>query len=80
MYPGNELNFSLLKNILNKAYWPIYGEMKLLEELAVDEETCLASERGCPDQAGSVFSFVSLMIYMIVANVLLINLLIAMFR
>jgi hypothetical protein len=80
MYPGNELSFSLLKKILNKAYWPIYGEMKILEELEIDEETCSASEDGCPDQAGAVYSFVALMCYMIVANVLLINLLIAMFR
>lgn len=80
MYPGNELNFDLFKNILNKAYWPIYGEMKILEEIQADEEECKATELGCPDQIGTVYSFLSLMVYMVVANVLLINLLIAMFR
>jgi hypothetical protein len=80
MYPGNQLSMGLFKKIINKAYWPIYGEMKLLEELEVDEEVCSASEDGCPDYVGSAYSFLALMVYMVVANVLLINLLIAMFR
>ena len=80
MYPGKEMSLSLVKKIVNKAYWPIYGEMKILEEIEIDRETCSESDDGCPDQIGSIYSFVALMIYMIVANVLLINLLIAMFR
>jgi hypothetical protein len=70
-----------LKKILNKAYWPIYGEMKILDEISdVDEKVCMESEDGCPDSIGSTYSFISLMVYMVIANVLLINLLIAMFR
>jgi hypothetical protein len=83
LYPGkNELNWRLIKKVLNKAYWPIYGDLKVLDEIEynTDEETCSASEDGCPDSIGSTYSYISLMVYMIIANVLLINLLIAMFR
>jgi hypothetical protein len=57
---------------------PIYGEMKILEEIN-DEETCMQSG-NCPENSGIVFSYIGLMLYMIVVNVLLLNLLIAMFR
>ena len=72
-------NFELVKNIIDKAYWPIYGEMNILDELNDNGETCLEKSR-CPEASGKYYSFGALMIYMIVANVLLINLLIAMFR
>jgi transient receptor potential cation channel subfamily M protein 3 len=77
LYPGNELSFDLLRSILDKAYWPIYGEMKLLDEI----ENCPnENNKDCPDTTGIAFSFIALMVYMVIANVLLINLLIAMFR
>jgi len=69
---------NLIKSLIEKAYWPIYGEMKILEEIN-DEETCLESG-NCPEKSGVVFSYIGLMLYMIVVNVLLLNLLIAMFR
>ena len=70
----------LLVNIINKAYWPIYGQMNILEEITKSDDNCVAGDKGCPESSGIYFSYISLMIYMIVANVLLINLLIAMFR
>ena len=76
LYPGNKLSFSLIKSIFNKAYWPIYGEMQILNEL----DDCDDSLETCPETSGVAFSFIFLMIYMVIANVLLINLLIAMFR
>ena len=79
MYPnGSSLSFSLIKSILNKAYWPIFGEMKIFEEF--NDEKCNETENGCPEQTGIDFSYIALLIYMMIANVLLINLLIAMFR
>lgn len=60
--------------MINKAYWPIYGEMKILDELTEEDED------NVPDPIGKYYSFIALMIYMIIANVLLLNLLIAMFR
>ncbi len=55
--------------------------MKLLDEIN-DEEICnslaLKGER-CPEKSGIVFSYIGLIIYMVIINVLLLNLLIAMF-
>lgn len=79
MYPGNKFTMDLILNMINKAYWPIYGDMRILGEI-VDEEDSCTEKMNCPDTAGKYYSFIALMIYMIVANVLLLNLLIAMFR
>ena len=80
MYPkDNHLDYSLFKNIMNKAYWPIYGEMKILDD-HINRDCKPDDAEECPDAAGVKFSFVALMVYMVIANVLLINLLIAMFR
>ena len=79
MHPGNELNLELIINLINKAYWPIYGEMQILEEIMGRDE-CLKEQRDdCPTQSGTYYSYIALVGYMVIANVLLINLLIAMF-
>lgn len=85
LYPGrNKLNFDLVKAILDKAYWPIYGEMRILDEIdrcspRANQSNELGDDETCPEQSGIAFSFIALMLYMVIANVLLINLLIAMF-
>ena len=48
--------------------------MKLLDVLESTECT-----DNCPEPSGVIFSYIALMIYMITANILLVNLLIAMF-
>lgn len=63
---------------MNKAFWPIFGEMKILEEISELDECTI--EGNCPLQSGITFSYIFLMVYMVLANILLINLLIAMFR
>jgi hypothetical protein len=63
--------------IFNMAYWPIYGEMTILD--VINKDSCEDGE-GCLDLATQDSSYLLLMIYMVIANVLLINLLIAMFR
>ena len=78
LYPNNKLNMNLLRSIVNKAFWPIFGDMEILQEINVIDETCL-TQGNCPLESGIWFSYISLMIYMVIANVLLINLLIAMF-
>ena len=79
MYPNNNaFSYELVKSIINKAYWPIYGEMKIFDEF--NNENCDQTEEGCPDIFGVEFSYFALMAYMMIANVLLVNLLIAMFR
>lgn len=65
--------------MLTKSYWPIYGTMKILEDFDKFYANC-TGRPDCPDKTGVVYSYVLLMIYMVIANVLLINLLIAMFR
>lgn len=83
MYPGNELNTELIMSLINKAYWPIYGEIAIREDVNMNMGKCLregdGDETKCPTQSGRYFSFFVLIGYMIIANVLLINLLIAMF-
>ena len=79
MYPNNNvLSFELVKSIINKAYWPIYGEMKIFDEF--NNENCNETKEGCPEKFGAEFSYFALMGYMMIANILLVNLLIAMFR
>ena len=51
--------------------------MKILEE--INDDDCSKND-SCPETSGIVFSYIALMLYMIVVNVLLLNLLIAMFR
>jgi hypothetical protein len=74
----------LLKKLVDKAYWPIFGELRILDE--INSEECAVQEPGqepdedCPSTSGIVYSYMFLIAYIIIANVLLINLLIAMFR
>jgi hypothetical protein len=77
LYPGNKFDLELFKNLISKAYWPIYGEMKILDEIN-DKEAC-TRYGTCPEPSGVAFSYILLMIYMVTVNVLLLNLLIAMF-
>lgn len=69
MYPGNSFNFELLKKIINKAYWPVYGDIRLLDELDIDEETCSAENTAlCPSNMGTLYSYTLLILYMIFGN------------
>ena len=63
--------------MLNKAYWPLYGQMKIIDEI---NEYDICADKFCPEKIGIYFSYIFLIVYMIAANILLINLLIAMFR
>ena len=79
LHPNSTLSMNLIKSIINKGYWPIYGEMKIFQEF--ETEDCSNNNHNeCSESTGVVFSFIALMIYMLIANVLLIDLLIAMFR
>lgn len=54
MYPGNELNIDLFKNLINKAYWPIYGDMKILDEIFENNASCELDD-SCPEESGKAF-------------------------
>ena len=60
-------------------FWPIFGELKNLDKLH-DHFSNKTDENVPIEKPILVFSYGLLMTYMIVASVLLLNLLIAMFR
>ncbi len=66
--------------MIDKAYWPLYGEITILEEIFNTKKECSRTDGECPEESGMYFSYIALMVYMVFANVLLLNLLIAMFR
>lgn len=79
MYPNSKFNIDLIRKLLSKSYWPIYGTMKILEDFDKYYQGC-ENRHDCPETLGVGYSYLALMIYMIIVNVLLVNLLIAMFR
>lgn len=71
MYPGNTFDFSLLKKIIDKAYWPIFGELTLLDEIKSNRGQCSATDEiSCPSEIGVVYSYSFLILYMVVGNLL----------
>ena len=81
LFPGDGFSPKIFLEIIHVAYWPIFGEISILE--AIHNETCIESgstEPPCLDTFTYTSTYILLMVYMVIANVLLINLLIAMFR
>ncbi|CAF1009735.1 unnamed protein product, partial [Brachionus calyciflorus] len=78
LYPSSNFDLNLFRRILTKGYWPVYGTIKILEDFDRFSANC-TGRLDCPEPHGLVYSYIVLMIYMVVANVLLVNLLIAMF-
>lgn len=80
MYQQESLSFVLVRKIFDAGYWPINGELKILED--IERQSCDKDDSECvmPNASGSAFSYFALIIYVIISNILLLNLLIAMFR
>ncbi|RNA22704.1 transient receptor potential cation channel trpm isoform X4 [Brachionus plicatilis] len=78
LYPSSKFDLNLIRRILTKGYWPIYGTIKILEDFDKFFSNC-TQQSDCPDPHGMVYSYLALIVYMVLANVLLVNLLIAMF-
>ena len=68
-----------MKDIIDIAYWPIYGEMKVLDKINEQYDE-IKDDSYYSETITIVSSYAGLMAYMILVNVLLVNLLIAMFR
>lgn len=66
MYPGSSFDLDLLKEIINKAYWPIYGEIKILEDF--DKYCTATNTSSCPKPSGKYYSFTALIVYMIIGK------------
>jgi hypothetical protein len=68
-----------LRDVINVAYWPIYGELSILQDL--NNRTCFTNvDPSCIDHLSYIFLYVLLMFYMIIGHILLLNLIIAIFR
>jgi hypothetical protein len=71
-----EPTVQVVKDVISIAYWPIYGQIGILEKL----DKCHENIEKCANFKEVNVIYILLMIYMIIACVLLVNLLIAMFR
>ena len=79
IFPGADFTPKIFLDIFHAAYWPIFGDLGILEDI---KKECKEGdiEAPCLDSFTYTITFILLLIYMVIANVLLINLLIAMFR
>lgn len=76
-FPNSKIEWSLLKNIVYLPYWQMYGELFLDDVSGDDCKNSTNSGETCPEKTG--LAVILFAIYMILTNILLINLLIAMF-
>lgn len=87
LYPSTPFTFDLFKEVLKKPYFQMYGELFLPE---IEGEECDQSskfntsqstnvDRKCPTELGTQIVPLMMSIYILLTNVLLLNLLIAMF-
>lgn len=79
LYPNSEPDWTLVKNIFKKAYFQIYGEL-FLEEIEGENSCKGTPDDRCPTNIGKWFVPILLAIYILFTNVLMLNLLIAIFR
>ncbi|XP_052080211.1 transient receptor potential cation channel subfamily M member-like 2 isoform X3 [Mytilus californianus] len=83
LYPNSELTFALLRDVVNLPYWQMYGELFLEIIEGQESSTCTKepSKYGilprCPETNTGVP--LVLAVYMVLTNLMLMNLLIAMF-
>ncbi|XP_069120927.1 transient receptor potential cation channel subfamily M member-like 2 isoform X1 [Argopecten irradians] len=86
LYPNSELTFELVIAVLRTAYWNLYGEL-FLDELERKEPECTFDSLlysndtlpRCPTEVGSYVVPWLMGLYVLFSNILLLNLLIAMF-
>ena len=74
LYPGSKIDSNLVTDLIKTVYWPIYGEMTFRD--IAENETLTSSF-----SSGEIFyGYMSTLIYVFIVNVLLLNIVIAMFR
>ncbi|XP_013398789.1 transient receptor potential cation channel subfamily M member 2 [Lingula anatina] len=83
LYPNVDLTPVIIVDVLRKAYWQMYGELFLEDiEGITDCTTDLAGNSTlprCPSEAGTWVTPILLGLYILFTNILMFNLLIAMF-
>ena len=75
-FPESKPSWTLLKNIVYQPYWQTYGELSL-EHVEGGEENCTAKGGTCAQHSPLVI--IAFAMFMLATNILLLNLLIAMF-
>ncbi len=71
----------LLKHVFNNAFWPIFGEFEILNDFIYEKcDDSDNEEKKCLISTNNIVTYTVLMVYIIFTNVLLLNLLIAIFK
>ncbi|KAL3837266.1 hypothetical protein ACJMK2_022633 [Sinanodonta woodiana] len=85
LYPNTEISFNLLWVIFRRPYWNIYGELMLDEIEGTNDCTNIlelyinGTQPRCPTDSGKYAVPVLMGMYMLMCNILLLNLLISIF-
>ncbi|XP_025103751.1 transient receptor potential cation channel subfamily M member 4-like [Pomacea canaliculata] len=89
LYPESDLTLERLFHVPRKAYWQVFGEVSLEEIEISDEASCSIANDSkhfggdiphCPTHYGRYVVSIMLGVYIMITNVLLLNLLIARFN
>ncbi|XP_025103750.1 transient receptor potential cation channel subfamily M member 4-like isoform X2 [Pomacea canaliculata] len=89
LYPESDLTLERLFHVPRKAYWQVFGEVSLEEIEISDEASCSVVNDSkhfggdiphCPTHYGRYVASIMLGVYIMITNVLLLNLLIARFN
>ncbi|KAH3703880.1 hypothetical protein DPMN_078930 [Dreissena polymorpha] len=86
LYPDSPFTWQTLRQVLRRPYWHLYGEL-FLEETEQGLADCTNDSLlwtnniypRCPSETGKIVVPIMMGIYLLVANIMLLNLLIAMF-
>ncbi|XP_060580659.1 transient receptor potential cation channel subfamily M member-like 2 isoform X2 [Ruditapes philippinarum] len=85
LFPNSPLRWYTIVDVIRKSYWNIYGEL-FLEEIEGSPDCTFdaalwldGTHPRCPTDTGKIVVPILMGVYMLLANVLLLNLLIAMF-
>jgi hypothetical protein len=81
LYPDNLTDknwYNIIRKFFDFAYWPIFGDTSNLEELEYNfyEKN---TEMPCPNKSGQIYAYILFIIYIIIMNGLIANLLITIF-
>ncbi|KAH9509873.1 hypothetical protein Btru_045483, partial [Bulinus truncatus] len=87
LYPNSEMNLLLTFKILKRPFWSVFGDFSL-SDIDVDVSQCTTdpeiynkyTQLRCPTESGSYYVPALMGVYVIIVNILLFNLLIALFN
>ncbi|CAF0977505.1 unnamed protein product [Brachionus calyciflorus] len=81
LFQNQQLNTNLLRNVFFPSYFVLIGDYYTLASMTQADENCISTEDNiCPDYLGSQVSLVIYIVYLLFLNILLLNILIALFN